>query len=266
MNKILVILTVAIVAVSMFVGCKNEPEVGAETSVNVDYFLESYNAADFIINGFTAGVMGQFEDTNPAATDSGPYMNYCYSATPSSDPKVSRSTDPLMRDYKASILNLFTNESKTKRVGIIKFTNYTEYNEDANDTTNGRVISGYQKLGADKINLEFKYKDQTIANDGKTWTDSSDEKTGYFICNAIRTKEAVEGSTTKFKYTVTDLKLSIKPIDGDFLDVSSEDTVSYKSISYVIDGTDLSTLEKLTCDDTALTAEEIAAVIKALSK
>ena len=258
MKKVLVILTVAIAAVSMFVGCKNGPEVKEPT--NVDYFVESYNAADFVMNDFVHGVWNYEEKTSIG--DNFYPMNYCYSATT----KASYNTDPLMNWDGSKFLNLFTNEAKTKRVGISKFTNYSEYDNDKNGTVNGLVIEDLQRAAASGINLEFKYKDQTSTDGGKTWNNSGDEKTGYLVCNANRTKVLEEGSTTKYKYTVTDLNLSVRTIDGEFLDVSSKDTVSYKKISYVIDGTDLSTLEKLTCDDIALTAEETAAVIKALSK
>ena len=253
MKKTLVILLVALMALTLIVGCKKEPKVKEPT--NADYFLESYNAADFILNDFTAGVWNYVE---ASSTSSGFYpMNYYYSAT--------GTTDPLMSWDGSKFLNLFTNEAKTKRVGIKQFTNYKEYSEDKNGTVNGKVSNAYQTVSADGINLEFKYKDQT-SSDGATWTDTGDEKTGYLLCNAKRTKEAVEGSTTKFKYTVTDIKLSVKTVDGEWLDVSSKDEVEYKSISYVMDGKDITTLESLTFDGKALTADEIKAVINALNK
>ena len=257
MKKILVILTVAIAAVSMFVGCKNGPEVKEPT--NVDYFVESYNAADFVMNDFVYGVF-RYKERDTAGGGSNP-MNYYYSATE----KDSYSTEPL-KSYLSAFNTMLTNDANTKRICISKFTNISEYDNDKNATVNGLVIEDLQRAAASGINLEFKYKDQTSTDGGKTWTDSSDEKTGYLVCNANRTKVLEEGSTTKYKYTVTDLNLSVRTIDGEFLDVSSKDTVSYKKISYVIDGTDVSTLEDLTCDGTTLTAEETAAVIKALSK
>ena len=108
MKKILVILTVAIAAVSMFVGCKNGPEVKEPT--NADYFVESYNAADFVLNDFVGGVRGFKESSTMSG---GTYnMNYWYSAT-----DTSKQTDPLMAWDGSKFLNLFTNEAKTKRVG-----------------------------------------------------------------------------------------------------------------------------------------------------
>jgi hypothetical protein len=255
-KTLLISMLLVLAALMLFVSCKKDPEV-----TNADRFLESYNAADFVLNDFVKGVWG-YEENDSTGTSGYNQMNYCYSATVASG----YSTDPQIEWYGTQNQNLFTNEAKTKRVGLIKFTNYGEYVSDPDDDyvfPNGRVVHDYQKVEADGINLEFKYKDQT-SSDGTTWTDSSAEKTGYFLCNAVRTKKPVEGSTTKYTYTVTDLKLSVKKVNGEWLDVSSKTEVEYKSISYEMDGTDLSTLSNLTYDGTALTSTEIKAVIDAL--
>ncbi len=250
MKKNIIVLLIALVAVSLFVGCK-EPEKTPE-STNADYFIEAYKVADFVLNDFANEVFGYTESSNEVS--SGSYPMNTYWGTYYADPIMETSSGEKLR-------GLFTNKAKTKRIGISKITNY---GTDA--SVNGELTYAYQTVVADGINLEFKYKNQTSEDSGTTWTDSGDEKTGYLVCNAKRTKEAVEGSTTKFKYTITDLKLSVKAVDGELLDVSSKDAVSYKSISYVIDGTDVSKLESLTFDGKALSSDEIAAVIKELTK
>ena len=256
MKKTLVILLVALMALTLIVGCKKEPKVKEPT--NADYFVEVYNAADFIFNDFIGGAMGKGFESSPYS--SGEYcMNYWYSAT-----NTSMETDPLMKWYGSGYLNAFTNEAKTKRVGIKQITNYKEYGVD--NSFNGSIATAHLKVAAKSVNLEFKYKDQTSSDNGANWTDTGDEKTGYLLCNAAKTREAVEGSTTKFKYTITDIKLSVKTKDGGWLDVSSKDEVEYKSISYVMDGKDIATLESLTFDGKELTADEIKAVINALNK
>ena len=238
-------MMLVLAALMLFVSCKKDPEV-----TNADRFLESYNAADFVLNAYVGGVHGYSERSNQGAA----YypMNTYYQTY---------YADPLMHSFGNQYLSLFTNKAKTKRVGISEFTNYS-----TTQAVNGQVYDKYLEVGADNVNLAFKYKDQT-SSDGTTWTDSSDEKTGYFLCNAKRTKEQVGDTTsTIYKYTVTDIKLSVKKVNGEWLDVSSKDEIEYKSITYEMDGTDLSTLSNLTYDGSALTSTEIKAVIDALTK
>ena len=242
-KTLLISMLLVLAALMLFVSCKKDPEV-----TNADRFLESYNAADFVLNAYVGGVHGYSERSTAGGAEW--KMNTYYQTY---------YADPLMCSFGNQYLSLFTNKAKTKRVGISAFTNYSTTD------INGNVYDKLGEVGADNVNLEFKYKDQT-SSDGTTWTDSSEEKTGYFLCNAKRTKEAVGESTTKYKYTVTDIKLSVKKVNGEWLDVSSKDEVEYKSISYEMDGTDLSTLSNLTYDGTALTATEIKAVIDALTK
>ena len=243
-KTLLISMLLVLAALMLFVSCKKDPEV-----TNADRFLESYNAADFVLKNFAGGVYGYSEGTSQA-TSGTQYMNTDYNG----------SNDPIMQYDGSKYLSLFTNKAKTKRVGITKVTNYST------TRINGNVYYKKGEVGADNVNLAFKYKDQT-SSDGTTWTDSSDEKTGYFLCNAKRTKEQVGDTTsTIYKYTVTDLKLSVKKVNGEWLDVSSKTEIEYKSITYEMDGTDLSTLSNLTYDGTALTSTEIKAVIDALNK
>ena len=241
-KTLLISMLLVLAALMLFVSCKKDPEV-----TNADRFLESYNAADFVLNAYVGGVHGysecstQSEHRYPLNT----YYQTYYA-------------DPLMYSFGNQYLSLFTNKAKTKRVGISAFTNYST------TAINGNVYDKLGEVGADNVNLEFKYKDQTSSDNGANWTNSSEEKTGYFLCNAKRTKEAVGESTTKYKYTVTDIKLSVKKVNGEWLDVSSKTEIEYKSISYEMDGSDLSTLSNLTYDGTALTATEVKAVIDAL--
>lgn len=244
-KTLLISMMLVLAALMLFVSCKKDPEV-----TNADRFLESYNAADFVLNAYVGGVYGYSEGTSVGGSFYN--LNYCYSGN----------NDPIMSMEGGKYLNLFTNKAKTKRVGISEFTNYS-----TTQAVNGNVYDKLGEVGADNVNLAFKYKDQTSSDNGANWTNSSDEKTGFFLCNAKRTKEQVGDTTsTIYKYTITDIKLSVKKVNGEWLDVSSKTEIEYKSITYEMDGTDLSTLSNLTYDGTALTATEVKAVIDALNK
>ena len=209
---------------------------GTTPTESSDYasFLKAYGAASFILDDFAGGVLNAKEQADVEGASGG--SNYINSVTWNSS-ELSKLT------------GLFTNKAKTERLNI------KSYSE-----ASGEVRYGINEVEAKTVTFKIVYQKQTSSDSGANWNDTGDEKVGYVVMTAKRTRTAVTGAADgTWSYSVTGITLSVIPdANGEFMNVDGKNTVSYSDIKYTMTGTDASTITDVKIAGTSLSSDALS--------